>query len=136
MARRRRIAIGVLVALVTAAVLSVAVQTDVQAHTRDRQEHADLVTANRELAVSQLTLEQTTYVKLATANHREAFELTYKHSKYPPGVVQRLLKSRLTQQVHVMDEQGIQNLQHGADWLAEHKVLSGRLDIAQHSFRA
>ncbi|MDB4974193.1 MAG: hypothetical protein JWN48_2534 [Myxococcaceae bacterium] len=72
----------------------------------------------------------------ANENHKEAFEMTYKQAKYPPAVVERLLQARLTQNIHFMDEVGIKKLQFGADWAAEHKVISGKLDIAEHSLRA
>jgi hypothetical protein len=58
------------VALVALGTLTLAVQTDVGAHARDRQEHTDLAAAKSTLAASQLALDETTYVDAVTTNHR------------------------------------------------------------------
>src|SRR5450631_3093681 len=71
MVRRHRPAVvAIVAALVALGTLTVAVQTDVGAHARDRQEHTDLAAADTTLAASQLYLEETTYVEAVTTNHR------------------------------------------------------------------
>ena len=35
----------------------------------------------------------------------------------------------------LINDEGIAELQAGADWLTERKVLSGRIDIAEHSVK-
>ena len=70
MARWRRAVVVTVAALTAAAVLAVSVRTDVQAHARDRQEHADMVATNQKLATSHRMLAVTTYEKAATTNHR------------------------------------------------------------------
>jgi len=68
--RHWRAVVTTLVLLMALGTLAVAIQTDVGAHARDRQEHTDLSAARRTLAASRLTLEKTTYVKALATNHR------------------------------------------------------------------
>jgi hypothetical protein len=67
-------AIVVAVVAVVLVVLAAAVATDVQARARDRHESAELVSARKNLAVSQFGLAATSYEKALTANHRNALQ--------------------------------------------------------------
>ncbi len=70
MARGHRAALVAAVVLSAAVVLTVSVRTDVRAHARDRQEHADLVATDQRLAATQRSLAVTTYEKVVTTDHR------------------------------------------------------------------
>jgi sulfonate transport system substrate-binding protein len=65
----------------------------------------------------------------------EAFTISNKVSKYPQAVVDKLIARGLDMRWSLMNDDGIAQLQHGIDWLSEHKILTARLDIAQHSVR-
>jgi Glycosyl hydrolases family 43 len=68
---------GIVVSLVVLGVLGVmvtAVATDLQAHARDRHEHADLDAAQKKLLVSRFDLYVTSYEKGLTTNHRNAIQ--------------------------------------------------------------
>lgn len=66
----------------------------------------------------------------------EAFTISNKVSKYPQPVLDKLIARGLDMHWSAMNDDGIAQLQYGVDWLAEHKILTARLDIAQHSVRA
>lgn len=65
----------------------------------------------------------------------EAQAIGYRVSKYPQAVLDRLNQRPLNMKVSFMNAEGEANLQRGVDWLTERKVLSGRLNIAEHSVR-
>jgi len=75
--------------------------------------------------------------ELAWSNqhHAEAQALTRQISKYPQAVVDRLIAERTSSRLAFIDDEGLGKLQAGADWLAEHKVISGRLNLAEHAVR-
>ena len=68
--RRTRLLVGATCA-VLAVVLAFALVTDLQAHARNRAEHAALTTARTTLAKQRTDLAVTTYVKAVTTNHRD-----------------------------------------------------------------
>ena len=41
----------------------------------------------------------------------------------------------MTSKLSFVNEEGEANLQRGVDWLSERKVLSAKLNIAEHSVR-
>jgi sulfonate transport system substrate-binding protein len=53
-------------------------------------------------------------------------------AKYPPEVIELIVSRRYTQELYTMNDAGIANLQRGFDWLSEHKVLSGKLDVSRY----
>lgn len=63
----------------------------------------------------------------------EAIRLGNGVSKYPEPVIERLVEHRVRQRLRLMDDEGVAELQYGADWLAERRILSDRIDIAEHS---
>jgi hypothetical protein len=67
-------AIPVAILLVLLGVMVTAVTTDLQAHARDRHEHADLDAAQRKLSASRFALAATSYDKALTTNHRSAIQ--------------------------------------------------------------
>ncbi|GLZ13366.1 ABC transporter substrate-binding protein [Actinomadura sp. NBRC 104425] len=69
------------------------------------------------------------------AHFREAIELGNGVSKYPQEVIDRLVQHRTTQKLRLMDDEGIEQLQYGADWLAERGILSDRIKIADHAVK-
>ncbi|XVQ15079.1 NrtA/SsuA/CpmA family ABC transporter substrate-binding protein [Spirillospora sp. CA-255316] len=66
---------------------------------------------------------------------KEAIELGNDVSKYPPGVVAQIVRHRTRQNLSLMNDEGVRQLQWGADWLTERKILSGRIDIAEHTVK-
>ncbi len=74
-------------------------------------------------------------VEWANAHRAEAQAIGYRTSKYPPAVIERLNQHVLTSKLSFMSPEGEANLQRGVDWLTDRKVLSGKLNIAQHSVR-
>jgi sulfonate transport system substrate-binding protein len=75
--------------------------------------------------------------ELAWANsHRnEANAIAWAVSKYPAPVVAKIAARQITSTLHFIDDEGVSQLQYAANWLSEHKVLTGAVDIAQHSVR-
>jgi sulfonate transport system substrate-binding protein len=68
--------------------------------------------------------------------HRaEAQAIGYRASKYPQAVIDKLNERAPTIKLSFMNEEGEANLQRGVDWLAERRVLSAKLNIADHSVR-
>jgi sulfonate transport system substrate-binding protein len=76
-------------------------------------------------------------VELAWTNAHlaQAQALIRRVSKYPQVVVDRLIAERTNSRLGFIDDEGLAKLQAGADWLAAHKVISGRLKLADHSVR-
>lgn len=66
-------------------------------------------------------------------NFEQAIRLGNGVSKYPEPVIERLVEHRVSQDLRLIDDEGIAALQWGADWLADRHILSGRIDIAQHT---
>ncbi len=66
--------ISVLVVLIVLGVMVTAVATDLQAHARDRHEHAELDAAQKKLQVSRFDLYATSYEKGLTTNHRDTIQ--------------------------------------------------------------
>jgi Glycosyl hydrolases family 43 len=64
----------VVAVLVAAGVLTTTIATDVHARARDRQEHTDLVRAQRTLSATEFDLRATTYTKDGANNHRNELE--------------------------------------------------------------
>ncbi|MEY4576463.1 MAG: hypothetical protein RL701_1166 [Pseudomonadota bacterium] len=63
----------------------------------------------------------------------EAQEISNKLTKYPQAVVHKLIERAVKTRWNFMNDEGIAKLQFGADWLAERKILTGRLDVRAHS---
>jgi sulfonate transport system substrate-binding protein len=74
-------------------------------------------------------------VEWANLHRAEAQAIGYRVSKYPPAVIDRLIQQRITSKLSFMNEEGEANLQRGIDWLAERKVLTAKLNVAEHSVR-
>lgn len=74
-------------------------------------------------------------VEWTNANFAEATELGRQVSKYPQAVIDRLVSERQVSTLKFIDDEGIAKLQAGADWLAARKVISGKLDVAEHALR-
>jgi Glycosyl hydrolases family 43 len=66
--------VTVAVVLVVVVVMVAVVTTDLQAHARDRQEHADLAAAQSKLSASRSAIAATSYDKALTTNHRSALQ--------------------------------------------------------------
>jgi sulfonate transport system substrate-binding protein len=74
-------------------------------------------------------------VEWANLNRAQALAIGYRVSKYPKAVVDRLNDQVITSKLSLMNDEGEANLQRGIDWLSERRVLSGKLNVAQHSVR-
>jgi sulfonate transport system substrate-binding protein len=69
------------------------------------------------------------------AHFAEAQLLAYQATRYPQPVIDKIVESGVKTHWQLMNDEGISRLQRGADWLTERKVLSGKIDIAQHAVR-
>ena len=56
-------------------------------------------------------------------------------SKYPDAVVDKIVAGDVQTTWSLITDDGIAQLQAGADWLSERKVLSGKIDIADHAVK-
>ncbi|HYP97470.1 MAG TPA: NrtA/SsuA/CpmA family ABC transporter substrate-binding protein [Polyangiaceae bacterium] len=74
-------------------------------------------------------------VEWANQHRAEAQAIGYRVSKYPPAVIEKLNQLPLTSKLSLMNAEGEASLQSGVDWLVERKVLSGKLNVAEHSVR-
>ena len=75
--------------------------------------------------------------EIAWANDHtaEAQALMNKLARYPQDVLDKLYAARPKVKLSFLDDEGIANLQRGIDWLTERKILSGKLNVAEHSVR-
>lgn len=71
----------------------------------------------------------------ANANPAEAQKIGNEVSKYPQPVVDKLVEQNVQTHWNLINDDGIAQLQAGADWLAERKVLSGKIKIADHAVK-
>jgi len=78
---------------------------------------------------------QQTEVEWANRHRAEAQAIGYRVSKYPPAVIEKLNQQVMTSKLSLMNDEGEASLQRGVDWLTERKVLSGKLNVAEHSVR-
>jgi len=76
-----------------------------------------------------------TEVAWANANRAEAVALSYKISKYPQAVIDKIAAQDIKSTLSFIDDAGIEKLQYAADWMSQHQVSSGRLEIAKHVAR-
>ena len=78
---------------------------------------------------------QQTEVEWSNLHRAEALAIGYRVAKYPPAVIERLNQQVTTSKLSLMNDEGEESLQRGIDWLSERKVLSGKLNVAEHSVR-
>jgi sulfonate transport system substrate-binding protein len=71
----------------------------------------------------------------ANAHAAEAQKIGNQVSRYPQAVVDKLVAENVRTNWSLMNDEGIAALQAGADWLSEHKVLSGKINIADHAVK-
>jgi sulfonate transport system substrate-binding protein len=71
----------------------------------------------------------------ANANPADAQKIGNAVSKYPQGVVDKLVAENVQVTWSLINDDGIAQLQAGADWLSAHKVLSGKINIADHAVK-
>ena len=71
----------------------------------------------------------------ANANQAEAQKIGNEVSKYPQAVVDKIVGQNVQTTWSLINDEGIAELQAGADWLTERKVLSGKIDIAEHAVK-
>ena len=71
----------------------------------------------------------------ANANPAEAQKIGNAVSEYPQGVVDKLVAENVQVTWSLINDDGIAQLQAGADWLSAHKVLSDKINIADHAVR-
>jgi sulfonate transport system substrate-binding protein len=71
----------------------------------------------------------------ANANPAEAQKIGNQVSKYPQAVVEKLVAENVQTQWNLINDDGIAQLQAGADWLTQHQVLSGKITIADHAVK-
>lgn len=71
----------------------------------------------------------------ANAHPAEAQKIGNEVSKYPQAVVDKLVKENVQTNWSLIDDDGIAQLQAGADWLTQRKVLSGKITVADHAVK-
>jgi sulfonate transport system substrate-binding protein len=71
----------------------------------------------------------------ANEHRAEAQEIAFRMAKYPRAVIERIARFSSSSTLNLMDDQGIAELQRGADWLSEHGILSSKIDVSKHSVR-
>jgi sulfonate transport system substrate-binding protein len=71
----------------------------------------------------------------ANANPAEAQKIGNAVSKYPQAVVDKLVAENVKVTWSLINDDGIAQLQAGADWLSAHKVLSDKINISDHAVR-
>ena len=71
----------------------------------------------------------------ANANPAEAQKIGNEVSKYPQAVVDKLVQQNVQTSWSLIDDKAIADLQYGADWLADRKVLSKKITIADHAVK-
>jgi sulfonate transport system substrate-binding protein len=71
----------------------------------------------------------------ANAHAAEAQKIGNEVSKYPQAVVDKLVAENVQTNWSLITDDGIAQLQAGADWLSERKVLSGTIAIADHAVK-
>ena len=71
----------------------------------------------------------------ANANPAEAKKIGNAVAKYPQAVVDKLVAENVQVTWSLINDAGIAQLQAGADWLSEHKVLSDKISIADHAVK-
>ena len=69
------------------------------------------------------------------ANQAEAQKIGNAVSKYPDAVVEKIVSGNVQTTWSLINDDGIAQLQAGADWLSERKVLSGKINIADHAVK-
>ncbi|AEH09295.1 MULTISPECIES: NrtA/SsuA/CpmA family ABC transporter substrate-binding protein [Protofrankia] len=70
------------------------------------------------------------------ANHiEETVRIQTAAANYPDGVLQKLTANRVVTKLKLIDDDAIEKLQYGADWMTDHKVLSGKLVVADHAVK-
>lgn len=71
----------------------------------------------------------------ANANPADAQKIGNAISKYPQGVVDKLVAENVQITWSLINDDGIAQLQAGADWLSAHQVLSDKINIADHAVK-
>ncbi|WP_131766341.1 aliphatic sulfonate ABC transporter substrate-binding protein [Candidatus Protofrankia californiensis] len=67
------------------------------------------------------------------ANHiEEALRIQTAAANYPDGVLQKMVANKVVTKLKLIDDDAIEKLQYGADWLSERKVLPSKIVIADH----
>lgn len=69
------------------------------------------------------------------AHQAEAQKIGNAVSKYPDAVVEKIVSGNVQTTWSLINDDGIAQLQAGADWLSERKVLSGKINIADHAVK-
>ena len=69
------------------------------------------------------------------AHQAEAQKIGNAVSKYPDAVVEKIVAGNVQTTWSLINDDGIAQLQAGADWLSERKVLSDKIKIADHAVR-
>jgi sulfonate transport system substrate-binding protein len=71
----------------------------------------------------------------ANANPGEAQKIGNAVSKYPQSVVDKLVAENVQVTWSLINDDGIAQLQAGADWLSAHQVLSDKITVADHAVK-
>ncbi|GAB2673899.1 aliphatic sulfonate ABC transporter substrate-binding protein [Saccharopolyspora gloriosae] len=69
------------------------------------------------------------------AHYAESLRIGNAVSHYPDAVLDRMARHDVQTRLSFIDDDGVAQLQRGADWLSDRDILSGSIDIAEHSVR-
>ncbi|MTD57244.1 ABC transporter substrate-binding protein [Amycolatopsis pithecellobii] len=68
-------------------------------------------------------------------HYAESLRIGNTVSNYPGAVIDKMAAKNVQTTLSLMNDDGIAQLQRGADWLAERKILTRKIDIADHSVK-
>jgi sulfonate transport system substrate-binding protein len=68
-------------------------------------------------------------------NYTESLKIGNAVSNYPQAVLDKIASKPVTTTLSLINDDGIAQLQRGADWLTQRKILTGPIKIADHSVK-
>jgi sulfonate transport system substrate-binding protein len=68
-------------------------------------------------------------------NQAEALKIGNSVSNYPQAVIDKMAAEKVQTTLSLMNDDGIKQLQRGADWLSDRKILSGKITVADHTVK-
>ncbi|RSD12006.1 aliphatic sulfonate ABC transporter substrate-binding protein [Amycolatopsis eburnea] len=68
-------------------------------------------------------------------HYKEALDIGNAVSHYPQAVLDKMAAKNVQTKLALINDDGIAQLQRGADWLTQRKILSGPITIADHAVK-
>jgi sulfonate transport system substrate-binding protein len=66
-------------------------------------------------------------------HYAESLQIGNAVSNYPQAVIDKMAANNVQTTLSLMNDDGVNQLQRGADWLTERKILSGKISVADHA---